>query len=174
MDATGQGQVTKVVRIFDRAIAWSDGPKDGCTDVRAYAKTRDFESLRVKPGARPMVFHTRRLRRAETRDVMTHAAAEHRHESAFALGVTMIDLPDGGTMRPTRERWSDDDLDRLEFVDIEDVGAFVLQRSRLPLDFAGPFVAPPSSSAAMAALLYPYAAPSPAAAPSDNSKPEDR
>lgn len=173
MDATGQGKITKVVRLFDTAVRWTDGPSASGTDARAYAASRDFELVKAVEGQRPMVFHTRRLRRSQIRDIECMSADPFKRESAFAVGVDMVDMPDGQVMRPARERWTDDELDRFDFVDIEDIGSVVLARSRLPFGSPASFAAPPSSAVALAALLYPTAAPSQSGVVIDSSKPAE-
>jgi hypothetical protein len=157
MDATGQGQTFKVVRIFDPAIRWSEGAKDGHTDVREYAKTRVFDSLIAVEGQRPMVFHTTRLRRSVTRDIECMSAEPHKRERAFAIGVSLVEI-DGAPVKPAGDTWTEKELDIFDFVDIEDVGNVVLERSRLPKDSPASYGGSHSSAVASVVLLSRIAA----------------
>lgn len=162
-----------IVRIFDRAIRWSNGKKDGHTDVQRYGETRDPSLLVEIPGMRPVTFHTRRLTRSQMRDLEGLSTEPLKREVAFAYGVTAIDRADQRTVRPTGDRWTSEEMDAegLDFASVEDVGAVILQRSRLPFDWPAYFVAPPSSARASALLLFPTAGQSPADAPPSSSAP---
>lgn len=162
-----------VVRLFDRAVRWSDGKKDGCTDARAYGETRDFDLIVLEPGKRAMVFHTKRLLRSQMRDVEGLGTEPVKREVAFAYGVESVEMPDGRVIRPKGDRWTSEEMDAegFDFPTVEDIGAIVVQRSRLPFGWPGSFVAPPSSARASALLLFPTAVRSQADAPKSKSEP---
>jgi len=174
MDTTGQGEIFKVVRPFDPAIRWSQAPADGAADVIAYMTRRELGPVLecVIDGKRPVVFHTRRLRRAEMRDVEGLPTEQAKHEAAFACGVVMVETDHGEVLRPARERWTAEELDRhFHFADVEDIGSVIVTRSRIPFGLSVSYAAPRSSAAASGALLFPSAARSPAAAPPSSSAP---
>jgi len=106
-----------------------------------------------------------------TRDVSSAPTPELQNQYAFMCGVEFVEMPDGNVLRPARERWTEDELDAFDFVDVDDIGKVVLQRSRLPFGSPAYFVAPHSSAVALAALLFRSAAPSRPAAPPSSSEP---
>ncbi len=167
-------KVFKVVRIFDPAVRWSDGPAEGMTDVRAYARERDFSAIVTAPGDRAVVYHTKRLRASQMRDVEGYSAEPSKRWLAFQVGVSVIETRDGKVVSPSRGAWTDSEMEAhgVEFADVEDIGSVILQRSRLPKDLPASFVAPPSSARASAVWLSRTAAPSPSDAPSSKADPE--
>jgi hypothetical protein len=175
-DQTGQGTTLRVVRAWDPAILWPDDRKAQEKQAQTYHRERVFESLKFLPGARPMVFVTRRLRRSEMRDVECMTSMPYRYEAGFVIGVERVEMPDGSVKRPANgKRWTEDELDEhFDNPTVNDIGSVVVERSNCPLDLKPRFVEPPSSLDALAAWLYRSAAQSPVDASQSKSAPAEQ
>lgn len=174
IDATGQGATLRVVVPWDPAILW---PADGTArrqQASKYHAERDMSALKMVEGLRPRIFHTRRLRRSEMRDVSCMSSEAFQDEAGFVIGVTHIELADGRTARPANgERWSEADLDLwdLDYPTVTDIGRTIVQRSRIPLGLRVIYVEPHSSVDALVAWLSRSAALNPPDASPSKSDP---
>lgn len=128
-----------VVRCYDPAI------DDALGRMRAeYAIHRDISKLRFREGEKPIVFKCRRLTRQQRRRCQEASSDAARNELAFAFGVLEIrdlpinaERPELGVQVYTPHRaspelqMSDDSLDRVGDVDIQEIGAVIWHTSFL-------------------------------------------
>ena len=130
----------KLVRVYDPAYAGSV-PIEA---MRAYISSRDFDDLpALPPGSKaPVVFHCKRLTRAQLRHADHGATDEERASRAFACGVLRVT---GGSFgdgwKPSnaddarRVHMPDDEREeQFEALDEEEIGGVIYTLSKFPLD----------------------------------------
>lgn len=136
----------KFIRLYDPAIDWS---VPGGTPNTWPAK-RDAESLKLKPGKTPIVFHCARLTRDQYSWVMAAPSATERAARAFRAAVRRVDRLTGpwfpaGVDRREYTGMTDDELALYGFVDHDEIGGLIVERSALPTDCEVGFEVQPSS-----------------------------
>lgn len=140
-----------VIRLYDpafEALAWDD--------LRAYAVSRDAEDLpALPPGASPVVFHFRRLSRAQVKWVEGGENDDERFSRAFLAGVEKISggrFGDGWLpARPPKSlAMSEDELgdQQISRLDEKEIGQWIYRRSIVPFDCSVPSLLLPTSLAA--------------------------
>ena len=170
-DATGQGEILKIVSLFDPGILWPADHADVTKLAVDYRETRVLSKLSFVEGARPKTYTTRKLRSSETADVEVLDGDSRQQRNAFAIGVREVLMPDGETIRPSGARWTDEEMERFGFAAHCEIGSVILTRSRLPLGLRPTYVLPPSLAGALVAWLYRSAVRSPKSADPNSTPP---
>jgi hypothetical protein len=159
-----------VVRIYDPAIRLA-GP--GATNITKYATSRDGAELVLVPGREATVFRCVRLKRSKMLLVDEAEVDAVARDRAFAYGCVEIRVPGRDPITPAGDFWTAEELEELDYPDIQEVGMVVLARSRVPFDFAVRYPVLPTSLAVLRSAVSRSAAPSPGDASPKPSAPAE-
>lgn len=146
-----------VVCRYDEAI---DAEAMTSDDRDRFRETGDVAALKFLDGERPTIWHCRRLRTSEMRDVHSASGDAGKYEAAFCRGLMRVESKrvDGG-----REQWTrpvegkplnDRALDTFDPADVLEVGAAIYGRSVLGKGRPAAWPQPATSRLAVAALVY--------------------
>lgn len=124
-----------------------------------YRETGDMSALKFLDGERPALWHCRRLRTSEMREVYAAPNDSARYEAAFARGLVKVENMRVGDSRQTLGRPSDKPLndkalDMYDPADVLEVGAAIYGRSILGKGRPAAWPLPATSRLAVAALVY--------------------
>lgn len=178
----------EVVRVYDPAI------DDRVGRMRAeYAALRDMSKLRFRDDVKPMIFRCRRLNSTQRRKCQEASTDAERNERAYAYGVLEIrNFPNdparpesggGYTYTPHRAdpdlRMSDDSLDKVGGIDVQEVGGVIWHQSFLAVGVPVRVPLPDTSRDACLQVLahlaeQTRASRTPPAAPSDSTEPSEQ
>lgn len=147
----------KVVCRYDEAL---DAEAMTSDERDRFRETGDVDALKYLDGEQPTVWHCRRLRTSEMRDVHSQSTDAGRYEAAFARGLMRVEgkRVDGG-----RESWTrpvegkplnDRALDGFDPADVLEVGAAIYGRSVLGKGRPAAWPQPATSRLAVAALVF--------------------
>lgn len=136
--------LTGIVCVFDPSLDMD------MTKLVNYAETRDASTLKTFDGETPTTFYIRRLTHAQLAYVRAAADDEHARIRAFKCGVMRISMlkdrdtrsllmPDwepqrvrDGKSAPPMEAVVDSELERFDYVEIQEIGGAVLHQSFFP------------------------------------------
>ncbi len=147
----------EVVCRFDEAI---DAEAMTSDDRDRFRETGDVSALKFLDGERPTVWHCRRLRTSEMRDVHSQSSDAGKYEAAFARGLMRVEGKRNGE---ARESWTrpvegkplnDRALDGFDPADVLEVGAAIYGRSVLGKGRPAAWPQPATSRLAVAALVF--------------------
>lgn len=167
-------------RLYDPAILpWAEARGTGTRLLEWARDSRDPAKLVLHPGAKLMLFTCLRLTRDRFSWVESATSDVERCLRAFQCGVIEVQRPNGETWRPAGFNkpgdftgLSDDELDLFDPCDHVEIGGVILERSRVPFDYAPRYTVRRSSVDVWEAVLrHLSAAPSPDAAAQSSSGP---
>lgn len=149
-----------VVARYDEAIdalAMTSDDRDG------YRETFDIALLKYVEGERPTLWHCRRLRVSEMRDVLAQPHDSGKFEASFCRGLVRVDglRTEGGRQawtKPTDKPLTDKLLDIFDPADVQEVGAAIFGRSHLGKGRPAAWPLPATSRLALEALVLHRAA----------------
>lgn len=156
---TDQLREFEAVRIYDPAIEPFDPATGKGTRIGDYCEWRDPAMLAIRPGMTPIRFVFRRLTRGERRTVEAGSGDFMQHELAFRFGIRRIVRADGSVWTPERldrpdySGMTEAEIDTWDATDLDEIGAVVLTRSRVPFDFAPRYRLRPSSLSVWEAVV---------------------
>jgi len=144
-----------VVARYDEAIDYESMSDE---EQRRYIETRDISLLKAMPGEKPAVFHVRRLRTSEMRNVNAQPNEKLGWEVAFRIAlvrgddIRFTDGSRGAYVRPSDKMLNDGQLDRFAPADVIEVGSFIVEWSNLGKGRPAVWQLPATSERALAAL----------------------
>lgn len=139
------------VCLFDPAIKWGDD----ATNRDTWPHTREPEKLVLKDGAKAMVFHTLKLGWPQYEWVTDAASEVGICGRAFRVGVRRVTMPSGESWAPVGVdekgffAMSPEEMERFENEVIVEIGALIVQSSKLPFGLKGSYKRRPSSQHVM-------------------------
>lgn len=144
-----------IISRFDEAIDYEAMGDDA---LAAYRETRDCALLAILHDQKPTVFHARRLRTTEMRDVNAQPADSLRYELAFRKALVRVDhmrASDGSRsawVRPSDKPLNDAQVDQFSNADVQEVGSYIVAWSNLGKGRPAAWPLPATSALALEAL----------------------
>jgi hypothetical protein len=148
-------------RLYDPAILpWSEVRYTGTRLMQWARDSRDPAQLVLRPGAKPVLFTCLRLTRDRFSWVEGATTDVEACLRAFQVGVIEVQRPNGEVWRPAAvvkpgnfTGLTDDELDLFEACDHVEIGGVILERSRVPFDYAPRYTVRRSSVDVLEAVL---------------------
>ena len=148
---------TKPFKLYSLADPAVDAESMG-DDCKKYLTDRDIALVKVLPGSTPTVFECRDIRSSAYDYVMDGATEAEQNKRAFRVGVVkvanLVDqsgdklgavLPTGRLQTPAggARFWTDEEIDLVAPVFIQDIGSVLKARGALPFGCTVSFRPPP-------------------------------